>query len=69
MRGSVGQYNFYQRAGETCVREKVAPKDNPTRTKKQMKRRVQWKNIQNIWAAFSNTLKPSFEGKSAKVSD
>ena len=25
MRGSVGQYNFYQRAGETCVREKVAP--------------------------------------------
>ena len=69
MRGSVGQYNFYQRAGETCVREKVAPKDTPTRTKKQMKRRVQWKNIQNIWAAFSNTLKPSFEGKSAKVSD
>ena len=69
MRGSVGQYNFYQRAGETCVREKVAPKDNPTRTKKQMKRRVQWKNIQNIWAAFANTLKPSFEGKSAKVSD
>ena len=69
MRGSVGQYNFYQRAGETCVREKVAPKDTPKRTKKQMKRRVQWANIVNIWGAFSNTLKPSFEKKGAKMSD
>ena len=69
MRGSVGQYNFYQRAGETCVREKVAPKENPRRSKKQMKRRVQMRNIQNIWSAFSNKLKPSFEGKAARVSD
>ena len=68
MRGSVGQYNFYQRAGETIVREKQAPKEVPTRSYKQMKRRVQLRNIQNLWSAFANHLKPSFEGKSNKIS-
>ena len=34
-----------------------------------MKRRVQLRNIQNLWSAFTNNLKPSFEDKPSLWSD
>ena len=69
MRGSVGDWTYAQLHGETIAKQKLIPKDVPTRTPKQMKRRVQLRNIQNLWSAFTNNLKPSFEDKPNLWSD
>ena len=67
--GSVGDWNFRNRAGKTVATQKVPAKSSAKRTMAVMKRRVQWSNLVNIWKAFSGTLKPSFEGKAQGVSD
>ena len=69
LRGSVGDWTFSRQGGQTIAKQKILPKDTPRRSRKQMNRRVQWANIVNMWVNFNNKLKPSFEGRSAKVSD
>lgn len=69
LRGSAGQFTFRRLNGQTVVSEKVAPKANPVRTFAQMTRRMQWKNLLNLYRAFEGRLHPSFEGKDARVSD
>ena len=69
MKGSVGDWTFSQVGGQTVVKQKPAKKQTPVRTFAIMRRRVQWKNIQNIYSAFEGRLRPSFEGRAANVSD
>lgn len=69
LRGSIGQYTFARLNGQTIAKEKVDKKDVPTRTYAQMRRRVVWANLVNLYRAFEGTLHPSFEGKSRLVSD
>lgn len=69
LRGSAGDWTFARTGGQTVAKQKIAPKETPTRTKAQMIRRVQWANIINVWRAFDGKDKPSFENKAAKVSD
>lgn len=63
LRGSIGQLTFARVGGKTVVREKVERKAVPTRTRRQMRRRVVWANLVNLYRAFSGTLHPSFENK------
>lgn len=69
LRGSIGQLTFARVGGKTVVREKVEKKAVPTRTRRQMRRRVIWANLVNLYRAFSDTLHPSFEGKARGHSD
>jgi len=69
LRGSVGQYTYTQLGGQTVVKQKVARKATPSRTRRQMVRRVAWANLVNLYRAFSGTLHPSFENRDRRVSD
>ena len=69
LRGSIGQLTFARVGGKTVVREKVERKAVPTRTRRQMRRRVVWANLVNLYRAFSGTLHPSFENKERGRSD
>ena len=69
LRGSAGSWTFARLGGQTVAKQKVEKKDIPTRTMKQMKRRMQWGNLVSMWRGFSGNLHPSFEGKALKVSD
>ena len=66
-RGSIGDITIRQVKGVSVTSEKAAP-SNP-RTLAQMRRRVQWRNIQNIFAAISAYDHPSFENRRALQSD
>lgn len=69
MRGSVGQYTFSRLNGQTVVKEKVAAKETPTRTFKQMLRRVRWANVVALWQSMNDKDKPSFQSKPKTWSD
>ena len=69
LRGSAGSWTFARLGGQTIAKQKVEKKDVPTRTMKQMKRRMQWANLVSMWRGFSGNLHPSFENKALKVSD
>ena len=69
LKGSAGSWTFSRLKGQTVAKQKVEKKDTPTRTMKQMKRRMQWGNIIAMWRAFSSNLHPSFEGKGQTVTD
>ncbi len=69
LRGSVGQLTFSRVGGQTVVRQKVERKAVPTRTRRQMRNRVTWANLVNLYRAFSGTLRPSFENKERGHSD
>lgn len=69
MRGSIGNVTYAQLNGQTVAKEKVAPKDKPTRTHAQMELRTAWANIIAFWRTFSGNLKPSFESKPRTLSD
>lgn len=69
MRGSIGNVTYAQLNGQTVAKEKVAPKDKPTRTLAQMELRTAWANIIAFWRTFSGNLKPSFESKPRTLSD
>ena len=60
---------FARVGGKTVVREKVEKQAVPTRTRRQMRRRVIWANLVNLYRAFSDTLHPSFESKARGRSD
>lgn len=67
-RGSVGDVTFRQVHGDTIVSEKSTNPAQP-RTPAQMRMRVRWRNIQNLFRAFSGTLHPSFEARPRNWSD
>ena len=69
MKGSAGDWTYSRVASRTIARQKVEAKGNPSRSYAQMRRRVQWANIINLYHAFSGKLHPSFEGKAQGVSD
>ncbi|MCQ2274769.1 MAG: hypothetical protein MJZ86_08260 [Bacteroidales bacterium] len=69
LRGSAGGWTFAQLGGETIAKQKVAKKSTAKRTMAVMRRRVQMGNLVNVFRSFAGTLHPSFEGKSAKVTD
>lgn len=69
MRGSIGNVTYAQLNGQTVAKEKVAPKDKPTRTLAQMELRTAWANIIAFWRTFNSNLKPSFESKPRTLSD
>lgn len=69
LKGSAGDWTFSRLKGQTVAKQKVETKDTPTRTRKQMRRRMQWANIVTLWRAFSAKLHPSFEGKERTVTD
>ena len=69
MKGSAGDWTYSRVGGSTIAKQKVEKKENPSRSFAQMARRVRWRNIQNLWASFSGTLRPSFEGRAVRVSD
>lgn len=69
LRGSAGDWTYARLNGQTVAKQKVAPKDVPVRSYRQMLRRVQWANIVNVWRAFSGNNHPSFENRGARVSD
>jgi hypothetical protein len=69
MKGSAGDWTYSRVGGSTIAKQKMEKKENPSRSFAQMARRVRWRNIQNMWAAFEGTLRPSFEGKAERVSD
>lgn len=66
-RGSIGDLTIRQVKGVSITSEKAAP-SNP-KTLAQMRQRVQWRNIQNIWAVISAYDHPSFENRRALQSD
>ena len=68
-KGSIGNITFRRVNGTTVVSEKVEPKATPSRSYAQMRRRMQWANIVNLWGCFEGNLHPSFEGRKASVSD
>lgn len=67
-KGSAQNLTYTTLGGETIVKGKVAFPKNP-KTVAQMFRRVKWANIVNMWQAFTNRDKPSFQTKAARVSD
>ena len=53
--------------GRTVTSEKV--RRNNSKTFAQMRRRVQWANLVNLWRSFEGDMRPSFESRPAGVSD
>lgn len=68
LKGSAGDWTFVETAGGTIAKQKV-PAHNKSHTYPQMRRRVQLRNIQNLWAAFIGWLHPMFEGRAPNISD
>ena len=66
-RGSIGDITIRQVKGVSITSEKSSP-SNP-KTFAQMRQRVQWRNIQNIWAVISAYDHPAFENRRALQSD
>lgn len=69
LNGSVGNVTFSHTGGKTVVRQKVEKKSVPVRTWRQMRRRVSWANLVNMYRAFTGKLHPSFENKAMGHSD
>lgn len=67
-RGSIDDVTFRQVHGQTVVSVKSLNPAQP-RTPAQMRNRICWRNVQNIWAAFTGTLHPSFESRPRTWSD
>ena len=67
-KGSMGQITYNFRGGKTIGKDRVRLTTNP-KTYKQMRRRVQLANIVNLWQSFAGNLHPSFENRTALVSD
>ena len=65
--GSIGDMTLRLVNGRTVTSEKVTR--NNSKTYAQMRRRVQWANIVNLWRTFEGNLHPSFESRPAGVSD
>lgn len=66
--GSIGDMTIRQVNGQSITSEKATVVRQP-RTLAQMQRRVTWRNMQNFWTAFHNTLHPSFEARPRTWSD
>lgn len=66
--GSIGDMTIRQVNGQSVTSEKATVVRQP-RTLDQMRRRVTWRNMQNFWTAFHNTLHPSFEARPRTWSD
>lgn len=69
MRGKVGNWVYARLNGQTVAKEKADKKATPVRTDRQMRRRMQWANLVNLYGAFNGTLHPSFESKPITQSD
>lgn len=67
-KGSMGTITYTTRAGKTLGKDRIRLTTNP-KTFAQMRRRVQWANIVNIWHAFNGLLHPSFQDRTALISD
>ena len=67
-RGSLDDVTIRQVNGQSVVSAKAVSVKQP-RTMAQMLRRVQWRNIQNLWSAFGDTLHPSFQSRPRTWSD
>lgn len=67
-RGSLDDVTIRQVNGQSVMSAKAVSVKQP-RTLAQMLRRVQWRNIQNLWTAFGNTLHPSFQSRPRTWSD
>ena len=66
--GSIGDMTIRQVNGQSVTSEKATEVRQP-RTLDQMRRRVAWRNMQNFWTAFHDTLHPSFEARPRTWSD
>lgn len=60
--GSIGEITFAQTEGGTIAKQKV-PSHNKSQSFRQMRQRLQLRNIQNMWHRFDGTLRPCFEGR------
>lgn len=67
-KGSMGTITYTTRAGKTLGKDRIRLTTNP-KTFAQMRLRVQWANIVNIWHAFNGLLHPSFQDRTALISD
>ena len=69
MKGSVGDWTYSRKGGKTIAKQKVEEKETPSRTLAQMMTRVLWRNIQNLWTAFTGRLRRSFEARPQNWTD
>ena len=65
--GSIGDMTLRVVNGQTVTSEKVTR--NASKTFAQMRRRVQWANLVNLFRSFEGTLHPSFENRPPLTSD
>lgn len=69
-RGSLGNVTLRKGLGGTTIAsQKVPKKGTPIGSHAQMVLRMQMANLVNLWQAFNDRDKPSFESKGAKQSD
>lgn len=67
--GSVGNLTGYRgRDGRNVIRQKIYNPRN-AKTPLQMRRRVAWGNLVNLWALIMNFMKPSFTNKAKGQTD
>lgn len=67
--GSVGNLTGYRgRDGRNVIRQKIYDPRN-AKTPLQMRRRVAWGNLVNLWALIMNFMKPSFTNKAKGQTD
>lgn len=67
--GSAGDWTFARVNGQTVAKQKVEKKAVPVRTLRQQRRRMQWKNIINLYSAFDGNNHPSFQDKEQGQTD
>lgn len=67
-KGSIDNITYAYVGGDTIAKGKIAFPKNP-RTNRQMRRRVAWPNLVNLWQAFEGLDHPSFELAIGRVSD
>lgn len=67
-KGSIDNITYTYVGGDTIAKGKIAFPKNP-RTNPQMRRRVAWPNLVNLWQAFEGLDHPSFELAIGRVSD
>lgn len=70
-RGSIGNATLAIVGGDTIARQKISKGTGGgvVRSYAQMRRRVTWANIVNLWQAFGGNDRPSFQNRGNRVSD
>lgn len=68
-KGSLGNITYRTQGGVCIGSERVPKGSGKSRTLAQMRLRTQWANLINLYQAFTGHDRPSFEARTARVSD